>query len=327
MNDHQSIDQMDTDRTGRQPFVDSRAYRFTIFIPTFNRSHTLDRALESAAAQTHRDFEVVIIDDGSEDDTRQLVQRWQKRADFTLRYYWQANQGKFAAHNKAIGCASGYFFVLLDSDDTLLPQALERFDFHWRSIPDDQKDGFAGVAGLCLDHDGKIYGDRYPLEVIDTTYLEIVKRYKISGEKRNALRTDVLRQYPYPIFDGESFIRDDLIWKRMARRFKLRCFNEAVQIIDHQAEGLSANAISNRLKNPKGFRYYFLEEINQYSSLTGRYFRFKYHSKFVRYSLHCKIGLRQQYAEVRSKFYWIISVPRGIIGWLEDKIKMTLKAY
>ena len=71
MNDHQSIDQMDTDRTGRQPFVDSRAYRFTIFIPTFNRSHTLDRALESAAAQTHRDFEVLIIDDGSEDDTRQ----------------------------------------------------------------------------------------------------------------------------------------------------------------------------------------------------------------------------------------------------------------
>jgi glycosyltransferase involved in cell wall biosynthesis len=131
----------------------------------------------------------------------------------------QANQGKFAAHNKAIGCASGYFFVLLDSDDTLLPQALERFDFHWRSIPDDQKDGFAGVEGLCL------------------------------------------------------------------------------------------------------------EEITLYSSLTGRYIRFKYHSKFVRYSLHCKVGLRQQYAEIRSKFYWIISVPRGIIGWLEDKIRMTLKAY
>ncbi|MGB7921396.1 MAG: glycosyltransferase family 2 protein [Desulfobacterales bacterium] len=327
MNNHQSVGRMEADRKGTQPLVDNRAYRFTVFIPTFNRSRTLARALESVAAQTYRDFEVVIIDDGSEDDTRQLVQRWQKGADFPLRYYWQENQGKFAAHNNAIACASGYFFVLLDSDDTLLPQTLERFDFHWRSIPDDQKDLFAGVEGLCLDHDGKIYGDRFPSDVIDTTYIEIVKKYKISGEKRNALRTDVLRQYPYPIFDGERFIRDDLIWKRMAGRFKLRCFNEPVQIIDHQTEGLSANVISIRLKNPKGFRYYFLEEINQYSSLTGRYFRFKYHSKFVRYSLHCKIGFRQQYTEVRSKFYWLISVPRGIIGWLEDKIRMQLKSY
>lgn len=327
MNNHQSVGRMEADRKGTQPLVDNRACRFTVFIPTFNRSRILDRTLESVAAQTYRDFEVVIIDDGSEDDTRQLVQRWQKRADFPLRYYWQENQGKFAAHNNAIACASGYFFVLLDSDDTLLPQALERFDFHWRSIPDDQKDLFAGVEGLCLDHNGKIYGDRFPSDVIDTTYIEIVKKYKISGEKRNALRTDVLRQYPYPIFDGERFIRDDLIWKRMAGRFKLRCFNEPVQIIDHQAEGLSANVMSIRLKNPKGFRYYFLEEINQYSSLTGRYFRFKYHSKFVRYSLHCKIGFRQQYTEVRSKFYWLISVPRGIIGWLEDKIRMQLKSY
>jgi glycosyltransferase involved in cell wall biosynthesis len=327
MNNHQSVGRMEADRTGAQPLVDNRAYRFTIFIPTFNRSHTLDRALESVAAQTYRDFEVVIIDDGSEDDTRQLVQRWQERADFPLRYYWQENRGKFAAHNNAIACASGYFFVLLDSDDRLLPSALERFDFHWRSIPDDQKDTFAGVEGLCLDHDGKIYGDRFPTDVIDTTYLEIVKKYNIRGEKRNALRTHVLNQYPYPIIEGERFIRDDLIWKRIARRFKLRCFNEPVQMIDHQTEGLSANVISLRLKNPKGFRYYFLEEINQYSSLTGRYFRFKYHSKFVRYSLHCKIGFRQQYTEVRSKFYWLISVPRGIIGWLEDKIRMQLKSY
>ena len=327
MNNHQSVGRMEADRKGTQPLVDNRAYRFTIFIPTFNRSRTLDRTLESVAAQTYRDFEVVIIDDGSEDDTRQLVQRWQKRADFPLRYYWQENQGKFAAHNNAIACASGYFFVLLDSDDRLLPSALERFDFHWRSIPDDQKDSFAGVEGLCLDHDGKIYGDRFPSDVIDTTYLEIVKKYNIRGEKRNALRTNVLSQYPYPIIEGERFIRDDLIWKRIAGRFKLRCFNEPVQMIDHQTEGLSANVISLRLKNPKGFRYYFLEEINQYSSLTGRYFRFKYHSKFVRYSLHCKIGFRQQYTEVRSKFYWLISVPRGIIGWLEDKIRMQLKSY
>lgn len=314
-------------RTDLEPVSEKADVAFTIFIPAFNRAYTLERALQSVAEQTFRDFEVVIIDDGSTDDTAQLIARWQKKAAFPIRYRWQENQGKHVAHNTAVTLARGYFFVLLDSDDVLHPRALERLKYHWQSIPDNKKQLFAGVEGLGVYREDKIKVDRFPEDVMDMDYLEKTKKYNIRGDKRNAIRTDVLRRFPYPCFEGERHVRDDLIWKRMALHFKFRYVNEVIQIFEHQDDGLTANIFAMRMRNPRGFRYYYLEEINDYASLTGTYLRFKYHSKFVRYSLHCQVGFRQQYAEVRSKFFWLLSVPRGIIGWLEDKIRMMSKSY
>jgi len=313
-------------RTDADPDAEKPEATFTIFIPAFNRAYTLDRALQSVAEQTFRDFEVLIVDDGSTDDTAQLIERWQEKAEFPIRYHWQENQGKHVAHNTAVTLSRGYFFVLLDSDDMLHPRALERLKYHWENIPDGKKKHFAGVEGLCVYSDSSIKVDRFPEDVMDSDYLQKTKKYNIRSEKRNAIRTDVLRRFPYPCFEGERHVRDDLIWKRMARQFKFRYVNEIIQIMEHQADGLTANIFAMRMLNPRGFRYYFLEEINDYASLTGAYLRFKYNSKFVRYSLHCKVGFRQQYAEVHSKFFWLLSVPRGIIGWLEDKIRMMVRS-
>ncbi len=310
---------------GSQAAVDSSMVTFTIFIPTYNRAYTLDRALQSVSDQTFRDFEVLIIDDGSRDNTRQLVENWQGREIFTIRYYWQKNQGKHVAHNNAVKRALGFFFVLLDSDDMLHPRALERLKYHWESIPDSKKNHFAGVEGLCVYSDSSVQVDRFPEDVMDADYLEKTKKYNIRSEKRNAIRTDVLRQFLYPQFDGERHMRDDLIWKRMARHFKFRYVNEVIQIMEHQTDGLTANIFAMRMRNPRGFRYYFLEEINDFSALTGSYLRFKYHSKFVRYSLHCGVGFREQYREVRTKAMWLLSLPRGTIGWLKDKVKMAIR--
>jgi hypothetical protein len=160
---------------------------------------------------------------------------------------------------------------------------------------------------------------------MDSNYLEITKKYNVMGDKKNAIRTDVLRRFPYPQFAGEKHVRDDLIWKRISRHYRFRYINEVVQIIEYQPDGLSADVFSMRMRNPRGFRYYFLEEINRYPDLTRTYHRFRYHSKFVRYSLHCGIGLRQQYAEADAKLFWLLSVPRGIIGWIEDRLKMMSK--
>lgn len=309
------------------PATEEPGYTFTVFIPSFNRAHTLDRALQSVADQTFRDVEVVIVDDGSTDGTKRLVRRWQQTAGFPIRYYWQENQGKHVAHNHAVKQARGIFFVLLDSDDMLHPRALERLKFHWDAIPDSAKASFAGVEGLCAEHDGSVSRDRFPEDVMDSDYLEMTKKYNVMGDKKNAIRTVVLRRFPYPQFEGEKHVRDDLIWKRMSRHYRFRYINEVVQIIEYQPDGLSADVFAMRMRNPKGFRYYFLEEINQYSDLTGAYRRFRYHSKFVRYSLHCKVGFRRQYAEVNSTFFWLLSIPRGVIGWIEDTIRMKSRGF
>jgi glycosyltransferase involved in cell wall biosynthesis len=301
-------------------------YTFTVFIPTFNRAHTLDRALQSAEDQTFKDLEVVIIDDGSWDNTRNLVQEWQERAWFPIQYHWQKNQGKHIAHNTALDYARGFFFVLLDSDDRLHSTALERLKYHWEAIPDEEKEKFAGVEGLCMDSDGAISGSLYPQKVMDSNYLEITKKYDVTGEKKNAIRTEVLRKFRYPHFEGERHIRDDIIWKRISHHYKFRYINEVIQIIEYQADGLSADVFSMRMSNPRGFRHCFLEEINLNSALTRKYLLLRYHSKFVRYSLHCKVGFFRQYGEVRSKSLWLLSIPKGIVGWLEDRIRMLFRS-
>jgi glycosyltransferase involved in cell wall biosynthesis len=300
-------------------------YTFTVFIPTFDRAHTLGRALQSVEDQTFKDLEVVIIDDGSWDNTRNLVQEWQERAWFPIQYHWQKNQGKHIAHNTALDYARGFFFVLLDSDDMLHSRALERLKYHWDAIPDKEKEKFAGVEGLCVDSQGNVSRDKYPSDIMDANYLEIAKKYNVMGDKKNAIRTQVLRQFPYPRFEGERHMRDDLIWKRISMHYKFRYINEPIQIIEYQPDGLSADVFSLRMRNPQGFRFYYLEEINTYLFLTRRYLKFKYHAKFVRYSLHCSVSFRQQYREVSSKFLWMISVPRGVIGWLEDRTRIRYR--
>jgi glycosyltransferase involved in cell wall biosynthesis len=129
----------------------SKTYRhtFTIFIPTYNRAHTLPRALDSVANQSFDDFEVLIIDDGSVDGTDQLIKQLKEKYTFPIHYYWQTNQGKHVAHNTALKFANGEFIVTLDSDDLLEPKALERFFFHWNQIPGTSREKYAGIEGLC----------------------------------------------------------------------------------------------------------------------------------------------------------------------------------
>ena len=115
------------------------AYTFTVFTATYNRAHTLHRVWESLCVQTFRDFEWLIIDDGSTDGTEAIVRAWQAEADFDIRYMWKPNEGKHTAYNVAIQCAQGRFFIPFDSDDECVPDALERLNAIWESIPQERR--------------------------------------------------------------------------------------------------------------------------------------------------------------------------------------------
>ena len=103
---------------------------FTVFTPTYNRAYTLHRVYESLKAQTYRDFEWLIVDDGSNDNTRELIQKWQNESLFSIRYIYQQNSGKHIAFNRAVREAKGELFLTLDSDDACVEEALERFKYH-----------------------------------------------------------------------------------------------------------------------------------------------------------------------------------------------------
>jgi glycosyltransferase involved in cell wall biosynthesis len=301
--------------SGAGPFI-------TIFIPTYNRADTLDRALESVERQTDRDLEAVMVDDGSTDETPALVQRWIARNPFPIRYVRQPNQGKHVAHNTALDHATGELFMTLDSDDSLLPDAVEKIRRHWQAIPDEERAGFAGVAGMCLNEDGTLSGEPYPEPVIDSDHLEIFTRCRMNGERREALRVDVLREYPYPRFDGERFVRPTLILRRMAHRYRIRFTNEVLQVNRHAARGITNRIFEFRTRNPRGLRLCFLEEINLHDRYKPWRKLFQHHVRYVRYSLHSGVGLLRQAREVKHRGTWLVAVPEGLFSWVADRYRL-----
>ncbi|HEY1937179.1 MAG TPA: glycosyltransferase family 2 protein [Candidatus Angelobacter sp.] len=226
--------------------------RFTVLTPTYNRAHTLSRVYESLCAQTFRDFEWVIVDDGSTDSTRELVEGW--KAFFPIRYSWKPNAGKHTAMNAGVAAAHGEFVLFLDSDDRCTANALERFDYHWRKIPDPTR--FANLSCLCSRPDGSIVGEPYPMQYVDAFTLADQLRYRV-GERWGINRTDVLRQFPFP--EGERFVPEALVWNRISRRYAARFFNEALRTYEPGADSLSVKMFEIRANSPRATLAYYRE--------------------------------------------------------------------
>lgn len=214
------------------------SYRFTVFTPTFNRAHTLPRVYESLKDQTFRDFEWLIIDDGSTDNTRELVEVWQKENLFPIRYFWQKHAHKKVAFNRGVKEARGELFLTWDSDDAALPEALEIFNRHWRNIPDVERDKFSGVKCLCVDERGNIVGNKFSEDVFDSTTLEILYRYNLKGDHWGFQRTDVLRKFPFPE-NVQGHVPENVVWSAIARYYKTRFINEALLVIYRGADSLT----------------------------------------------------------------------------------------
>lgn len=303
-----------------------KQFTFTVFTPTYNRAHLLPRAYKSLQEQTFRDFEWLIIDDGSTDNTAELVRQWQQEADFCIRYYWQENSGKHVAHNRAVNRAAGELFVCLDSDDWLVPNALERLLYHWHSIPHEQRSRFVGVAGLYAYPDGTIVGTRFPQDVMDANAVTIRTLYHVKGDKFGMNRTDVLRQFPFPE-DLGRFVTEALVWNRIALKYKIRFVNEVFAHAEYQVGGLSdptdpIRALRLRIESAHAMRLTNRELAEMPAEMVPLVERLKAYAKFVRYSLHGKVGPAQQFAEARHKALYLCAAPLGIFLYLNDRRKL-----
>lgn len=301
---------------------------FTIFIPTYNRAYILPKALASIENQSFRDFEVLILDDGSTDNTREVVQEWSTRTGIPVRYYWHENCGTQRTWNRGAQLAQGKFFVYLDSDNMLTPNCLERILYHWNSIPLEQRHEFAGVEGICAYPDGRLEGSKFPADVVDATYIEMRRGWRVSGDKYGAILTDILRRFPYPEIEGEKHVRPSTVMKRIARTgLKYRYVNDLLQIIDRQADGKTANRFRLRMRHPKGFRLYYQEDINLHGESQPLRKQLRSASEYVRYSLHAGVGFRQQMRDLDRKLLWMAGLPRGVLRWLADRVRMRWRGY
>jgi glycosyltransferase involved in cell wall biosynthesis len=233
--------------------------RFTVLTPTYNRAHLLGRVYECLCAQSFRDFEWVIVDDGSTDGTKGLVSSW--KAVFPIQYFWKPNGGKHTAMNLGVSMASGEFVLVFDSDDRCTPNALERFDYQWRQIPEPSR--YSNLACLCRTSAGAIIGKPFPGDPVDAFTFADQMRCRYSGkwgsnaEGWGITRTDVLREFPYP--EGERYAPEALVWNRISRKYAARFVNEALRIYEPDPNGITSKVTTLRASSPKSTLTYYRE--------------------------------------------------------------------
>lgn len=228
--------------------------RFTVLTATYNRASYLPRVYESLCAQTFRDFEWVIVDDGSTDGTRELVASW--KSFFPIRYTWKPNGGKHTAINLGAQMAAGDLVFIVDSDDQCLPYSLERFDYHWRQIPNPER--FAFVVALDYREGSKhILGSEFPDSIKDIFRLREVLALA-DADRCSIIRADVLKKFPYPVFENERDMLESVVWNRIMDRYGARYVNEPLKIAGYAPGGITGQR-DRRTPNPKGAVVYYAE--------------------------------------------------------------------
>jgi glycosyltransferase involved in cell wall biosynthesis len=271
--------------------------KFTVFTATFDRAELISRTYESLRSQTLDDFEWLIVDDGSTDGTDALVRRWQVEAAFPIRYVFQSNQGKHRAYNRALQLASGELFTVLDSDDKIVSQALERLHFHWASIPESARLRYSGVTCLCMDQNSRIVGRRFPADVVDCPHWQADAKYGAIGEKWGCHQTSILRRFPFPEIPGERLCPDALVWNRISRTYLVRHVNEALRVYFRHSRGLTANWTQGLIKSPKNARQFYRECLELDLPVL---WKAKRALQYVRYSLHAGATASRIFAESAS---------------------------
>ncbi len=239
----------------------------TVFTPAYNRAHTLKRTYDSLCRQTCKDFCWLIIDDGSTDNTRQVVKEWIDDRVIPIRYIYQQNQGMHGAHNTAYRNIDTELNVCIDSDDYMPDDAVERILVCWKESHDEH---VAGIIGLDITTEGQLLGTKFPLGMKTTTLYGFYEAGG-KGDKKMVYRTDVITRYPeYPLFEGEKYVGLAYKYMLIDHDYTLVTLNHPLVIVDYQTEGSSYNMYKQYWNNPRGFAFFRKTEMKTATKLIRK---------------------------------------------------------
>lgn len=229
----------------------------TIFTPTYNRAHTLPQLYNSLKKQRSQNFEWMIVDDGSIDNTSEVVESFKKEAQFTITYLRKENEGKHIAINKGVELAKGDLFFIVDSDDYLIPIATEIIARNYPLIKD--RPEMAGISFRRGYSEKKYIGSQITFSPIEANALDFRNKYKIKGDMAEVFKTSILKNYPFPLVKGEKFCAEGLVWNRIALKYKLIWFSKIIYICEYLEGGLTDNSFKIRKNSPITTTNYYSE--------------------------------------------------------------------
>lgn len=229
-------------------------YKITVCTPTYNRADLIHRVFDSLKVQTLSEFEWLVIDDGSSDNTEKVINSFKKSANFDINYYKKENGGKHTAVNYGLHVAKGELFLIFDSDDSCTSDALELFYNYWETYKDKN---IKSIACLSVDLNNKIIGDRFPKDEFISNFIDTQFKYNISGDKWIIVKTLYFKKFLFPTFENEKFIAESSIWHKIGQDSNTLFINKPLLVHEYQDNGLSSNTVKLRKNSPKGTSYVY----------------------------------------------------------------------
>ncbi|MGL5962918.1 MAG: glycosyltransferase family A protein, partial [Fusobacteriaceae bacterium] len=230
----------------------------TVFTPTYNRAYTLERLYRSLLSQTDKNFEWVIVDDGSTDGTEELIKKYICENKIDIIYEKKINGGKMSAINRGVFIAHGELFFIVDSDDYLENDAIEIINRYLKDLPS----GFAGLVFRKRNIRGKDFG-KFPDDIIDSNPVDIFYKRKVLGDKAEIVKTEILKKYLFPLQENEKFIPEGVIWNRIGRNYNFRYIDRVIYNFEYIADGYTQNFSKIMRDNPRGMKLYYGEILQE----------------------------------------------------------------
>jgi len=288
----------------------------TIFTATFNRASLLLNLFESIKNQSYQNFEWVIVDDGSRDNTEEVVLKIKEQAFFDITFQKQSNQGKHIAINKGVAIAKGEAFFIVDSDDRLPENSLEIINEQFTKVKKESE--IAGVVGLKCYFDKTTVGSTHLTDSIICSTIDYRCKHKIKGDRAEVLKTEVLKRYLFPKFGDEKFVPESIVWNRISKNYKMLFFSENIYECEYLEDGLSANSLKLRRKYPKGILNLYAEQgkIKE----IGMFYRFRTYINFWRFYLCDSQSLLQNFKLIRTQYISFLFLPIGFLIYFKDSI-------
>ena len=257
--------------------TDKTQKALTVFTPTYNRREKLKRLYGSLVEQTNKDFEWLIVDDGSDDGTDELILSFQNENKLDIYYIKQENGGKMRAHNKGAEFAGAPLFVCLDSDDYFTKTAVDDILTLWSGNTDESVAGIVAHKGSDESH--VLYGEAFPLSGRSSLRGLYGKGFR--GETTLCFRTELIKKYKFPEIEGENYVPEDVVYDRIDDGHEYLILDKILTVCELVSEGLTDRVELLREKNPTGwFIYYYQRSLSKAPFLlrlkyTGHYLRFK----------------------------------------------------
>lgn len=283
----------------------------TIFTATYNRANRLAQAFESLKNQTIQNFEWVIVDDGSTDDTENVVANFETTT-FEILYVKQENKGKHFAINKGVSLAKGEVFFILDSDDFLPSTSIQLVVNKFEIIKNNAK--IVGVAGRKSYFDNRIVGSTIPFNDTISNAIDIRFKHKIDGDLTEVYYTKVLKEFPFPEIENEKFCPEALLWNRIAQKYNLLYFNQSIYNCEYLPDGLTSKIVKIRMNSPIGSMICYSELASYKIPILQK---IKAISNFWRFAFCSKMPFFEKMKKVNFLFS-IIGFPLGLLFHFND---------